>query len=462
MQFSRREFIGGGMLAAAGTAMPGCLSTPETPSASAKVPILRSAGFRKPGDKIRMAFIGSAGRGGANLGEFMKIGEEIVALCDVDRRLLDGAKKKVAKQYPQVRGYQDWREMLDKEKDLDAVVVSTPDHMHAACAIAAMERGCHVYVEKPLVRTWWEAERFREVAKACGVVTQMGNNGNGTDGQRSRIEVLQSGVLGEVSEIHVTTNRPIWPQGLDRPEGSDTVPETLDWNLWLGVAPKRPYKKGVYHNFKWRGWFDFGTGAIGDIACHAMSFFWRGLDLRDVVSVETVKTTPRFSETYPAATTVRFVVTSGRQAGPLAVYWYDGNTSPSPETCRRLTNGKLDKLGGTFISGSEGVFWNGQVMMKGDTKFIRHQDHPATKAIPKSLPRVQGHHWEFAEAVRGGSRPFSDYDHSVPLTEMALLGCIAQRIPGRLLWDAKAGRFRNSEAANALLTPYVRPTWEIG
>ena len=290
----------------------------------------------------------------------------------------------------------------------------------------------------------------------------MGNNGNGSDGQRRNIEVLQSGVLGEVSEIHVTTDRPIWPQGLNRPSGADTVPDTLDWNLWLGVAPKRPYKRDVYHAFKWRGWFDFGTGAMGDIACHAMSFFWRGLDLRDVVSVETVKTTPTFAETYPKATTVKVVVTSGRQSKPVEIYWYDGKTCPPPETCRRLTNGRLDKIGGTLIAGEEGTFWGGQVMLKGEGKFTRHQDHPATKGIPVSLPRVQGHHWEFAEAVRGGARPFSDWDHSVPLTEMVLLGCISQRVQGRLDWDAKASRFRNSDAANALLTPYVRPTWTIG
>lgn len=462
MEFSRREFIGGGLVAAAGMTIPGCISLQEPLNATAPVPILRKASFRKPGDKIRMAFIGSGGRGWANLTEFLNLGEEIVALCDVDRRILDSAAKRVAKHYPKVHCYQDWRDLLEREKDLDAVVVSTPDHMHAACAIAAMECGCHVYVEKPLVRTWWEAERFREVAKTCGVVTQMGNNGNGMDGQRRNIEILQSGVLGEIREIHVTTDRPIWPQGLDRPSGHDTVPDTLDWNLWLGVAPKRPYKRGVYHAFNWRGWFDFGTGAMGDIACHAMSFFWRGLDLRDVVSVETVKTTQTFAETYPKATTVKIVVTSGRQAKPVEIYWYDGKTCPPPETCRRLTNGRLEKFTGTLIAGTEGVFWNGQVMMKGDAKFTRHQDHPATKSIPVSLPRVKNHHWEFAEAVRGGARPFSDWDHSVPLTEMVLLGCISQRVPGRLDWDAKANRFRNSDAANALLTPYVRPPWKIG
>ena len=458
MQFSRREFIGAGALAAAGCCAPRAGKT----YVSEPVEILRKATLRKPGEKLRMGFIGSGGRGGANLGEFYKLGEEIVALCDVDLNNLNGAAKKVAPRCPKVHIYQDWRVMLEKETNLDAVVVSTPDHMHAACAIAAMKAGCHVYVEKPLVRTWWEAERFRDVARACGVVTQMGNNGNGTDAQRRCIEILMSGVFGEIKEIHVTTDRPIWPQGLDRPAGADTVPPHLDWNLWLGVAPKRPFKKNVYHAFKWRGWHDFGTGAMGDIACHAMSFFWRGLDLRETLRAETIQTTPRFAETFPAATTVKMTVTGAKQKAPIDIYWYDGKTGPAAATCKRITNGRRDALGGTTIVGAKGIWWNGQIMMAGETKFTRHQDHPATKDIPVTLPRVKNHHWEFAEAIRGGGRPFSDYDHSVPLTEMVLLGCISQRVAGPLDWNQAEGRFTNSEEANALLKPYVRHGWSIG
>ena len=460
MNLTRRSFIETAAGTAAAFATPGCATAAL--DAAAPVDVIAKTHFAKPGEKIRMGFIGSGGRGGANLNEFFSLGEEIVALCDVDSTRLDAAAKKISARCPKARRYRDWRELLDREKDLDAVVVSTPDHMHAAAAIAAMKRGLHVYVEKPLVRTFFEAERFRRVAEACGVVTQMGNNGNGTDGQRRNIEILQSGVLGDVSEIHVTTDRPIWPQAIDRPEGSDTIPDTFDWNLWLGVAPKRPFKKGVYHGFKWRGWFDFGTGAMGDIACHSMSFFWRGLALGRVLSAETIKTTPRFAETYPAATTVKLVVASARQKKPVEIYWYDGKTGPDEATARRLTDGVTSSLGGTTIVGANGVFRGGTLMLKGERKFIRWQDHPATRDLPVTLPRVKNHHWEFAEAVRGGARPFSDWDHSVPLTEMVLLGCISQRVHGCLEWDAKANRFRNSDAANALLTPYVRPTWTIG
>ena len=444
MNVSRRDFLSVSGLAAAGMAFP---------VRGADVPIIRKAGFRQKGDKLRMAFIGSGGRGGANLNEFYSLGEEIVALCDVDKGALGWATDKVKERCPKVRQYQDFRKMLEEEKDLDAVVVSTPDHMHATAAIAAMQHGCHVYVEKPLVRTFWEAERFKEVAEACGVMTQMGNNGNGSDGQRRNIEVLRSGVLGTISEIHVTTDRPIWPQGLNRPAGSDPVPENLDWNLWLGIAPERPFKAGVYHSFKWRGWFDFGTGALGDIACHSMSFFFRGLQLQNVLTVETVKTTQKYSETYPAATTVKTVVTSAAQKTPITIYWYDGKTCPDPETCKRLLKGRGDTMGGTLIVGDKGTWYNGALSLNGEDKFVGSGAHPATKDLPKTLPRVKNHHWEFAEAIRGGAKPLSHFDHAVPLTEMVLLGCISQRIEGELKWDQKAGRFTNNEAANALLDP---------
>ena len=453
MNVSRREFLRSGSLAAAGMTLS---------AYGADVPILRKAGFRQKGDKLRMAFIGSGGRGGANLNEFYTLGEEIVALCDVDTGALDGAANKVKERCPNVRRYQDFRKMLDAEKDLDAVVVSTPDHMHATAAIAAMERGCHVYVEKPLVRTYWEAERFKEVATACGVMTQMGNNGNGTDGQRRNIEILQSGVLGTISEIHVTTDRPIWPQGLNRPSGSDPVPANLDWNLWLGIAPERPFKAGVYHSFKWRGWFDFGTGALGDIACHSMSFFFRGLQLQHVLTVETVKTTQKYTETYPAATTVKTVVTSAAQKSPITIYWYDGKTAPDPETCKRLLKGRGDTMGGTLIVGDKGTWYNGAISLNGEEKFVGGGAHPATRDLPRTLPRVRNHHWEFAEAIRGGAKPLSHFDHAVPLTEMVLLGCISQQIEGELKWDQAAGRFTNSEAANALLKPHIRDGWKIG
>ena len=452
-QVSRREFLRTGAAVAGAVTLAGCSS----------VSVARASRFRKTGDKLKMAFIGSGGRGGANLKEFYDLGEQVVALCDVDRGHLEQAANGVKERCPDVRKYQDFRELLAKERDLDAVVVSTPDHMHATAAIAAMKQGCHVYVEKPLVRTVWEARRFEHVARKCGVMTQMGNNGNGTDVQRRKIELVQSGVLGEVSEIHVSTDRPIWPQGLNRPEGSDPVPAELAWDCWLGVAPERPFKKDVYHAFKWRGWFDFGTGAMGDIACHSMSFFFRALKLREVLTAETVKTTDKFSETYPAATTVKLVVRSGSQRKPVTVFWYDGNTKPANEVCPEAVATWGSMPGGSvLILGDRGKMMNDAVCMKGEPKFRGLAQHEATKDIPVTLPRVKNHHWEFAEAVRGGAKPYSHFDHAVPLTEMVLLGCISQRVPGELKWDARACRFTNSKAANLLLKPSVREGWKIG
>ena len=452
---TRRGFLKSGSLAVGGSIFgaQGCLSQGLT--STRKVPSLR-----KPGDKLRMGFIGSGGRGGANLGEFYRLGEEVVALCDIDAGRLEGAYNRVKERCAGARKYRDFREMLAQEQDLDAVVVSTPDHMHAAAAIAAMKCGYHVYVEKPLVRTVWEVREFMRVANECGVITQMGNNGNGEPTQRRRIEIYQSGILGRIMQVHVTTNRPIWPQGLDRPEGSDPIPESLDWNLWLGVSPERPYKKEVYHPFKWRGWFDFGTGAMGDIACHAMSDFYRGFKLREVLRVECVKSTPRFRETYPAATTVKTVYRSDMQAEPVEVYWYDGDTRPDDSVCPKAAKA-FGNLGGTTIVTDRAVVRGNAIAWNRDEKFKGFEKDVGCCAVKESLPRGNGHHWEFAEAIRGGDKPLSHHDHSVPLTEGVLLGCIAQQVPGELVWNAKKMRFENSSDANQLLKPVVRDGWSI-
>jgi len=452
---TRRTFLKSGTIAAGASflAAQGCHSS--TMVSTRKVPSLR-----KQGDKLRMGFIGSGGRGRANLMEFYNLGEEIVALCDIDGGRLDDSYTRVKERCADARRYRDYRELLDKERDLDAVVVSTPDHMHAAAAIAAMKCGYHVYVEKPLVRTVWECREFQRIANACGVITQMGNNGNGTNGQRRRIEIFNSGILGRVHEVHVTTNRPIWPQALDRPQGSDPIPDTLSWDLWLGVAPHRDYLKDVYHPFKWRGWFDFGTGAMGDIACHAMSDFFRGFQLGEILSVECVKSTPKFKETFPAATTVKMVFRSGAQAEPITVFWYDGDTKPDASVCPKAA-AAFGNLGGQTIIAENAVMRGDAIAWTDDEKFHGVVKDDQCLKVAQSIPRVQGHHWEFAEAIRGGDKPLSHHEHSVPLTEAVLLGCISQRIPGELRWNAEKMKFENNAQANKLLKPVVRNGWQI-
>ncbi len=454
-QFSRRSFVKGSSLAVGGV-----LAGVTAGGAQSLTSTQKGVSLRKPGDKLRMAFIGSGGRGDVNLNEFYQLGEEIVALCDIDKGRLEGAANKIKERCSAARKYADFRELLASEKDLDAVVVSTPDHMHAAAAIAAMKTGHHVYVEKPLVRTVWEVRQFKKIADELGVISQMGNHGNGSPEQRRRIEVLQSGIFGRIDEVHVTSDRPIWPQGINRPAESDPLPENINWDLWLGVARERPYKKDLYHPFKWRGWFDFGTGAMGDIACHAMSDFFRAFKLAEVLTVECVKSTQKFPETFPVATTVKTVYRSDMQAEPVTVYWYDGNTLPEPVVCPKAQKA-FGNLGGQTIIAERAIIrghsvcWNEEESFKGFAK-----DERCCK-VAEWIPRVKSHHWEFAEAIRGGNKPLSHHDHSVPLTEGVLLGCIAQQVPGELQWDAKAMKFRNSFEGNKLINPYIRDGWSI-
>jgi len=247
-----------------------------------------------PSDKLNIGFIGAGGRAGANLAGCSS--ENIVALADVDDARAQGAFKK----YPQARRYKDYREMLDVESSLDAVVVSTPDHMHAPTSIAAMQYGKHVYCEKPLARTIWEARQMAAVTQAKNVVTQMGTQGHAFHGSRTAVEVIRSGVLGDVSEVHVWSDRPgrRWPQGIERPRGDHAIPATLDWDLWLGVAPQRPYHP-AYVPFKWRGFWDFGTGAIGDMGVHNLDTAFWGLGLSSPASARVVDCGAMTSESPP-------------------------------------------------------------------------------------------------------------------------------------------------------------------
>ncbi|HOR98545.1 MAG TPA: Gfo/Idh/MocA family oxidoreductase, partial [Kiritimatiellia bacterium] len=372
----------------------------------------------------------------------------------------------------QVKCYSDFRKMLDECKNLDAVTVSTPDHMHAPAAIRAMKQGCHVFVQKPLVRTIWEARYFEKVAKSCGVVTQMGNQGSANNGLRRNAELLQAGVLGDVTEVHVWTNRPIWPQGIGRPEGSDPIPETLDWDSYLGTAPVRPFKAGVYHTFKWRGFFDFGTGAFGDMACHTMNLPFRGLRLGAVESAECIQIEGKNNETYPNKSIVRLTYAARGRLPRVTLYWYDGNLKPSAEIMPKVvaTLGQVPNTG-CLIMGSKGMVCStndygadGYIAFNDEAKMKSMSKHEAlTEAVipAKFRPNTNGHYLEFVNACKGQDVCFSDVDHSVPMLESMLVGCVAQQVPGKLKWDSRKQEFANNAAANALVKPHIRPGWEF-
>jgi len=462
---SRRAFLKTAAGAGGAWTLGGCRSVPR---------------FRKPGEMLKLGVIGTGGQGHRDWSEMVDCGNvQVVAFCDVDASLFDGAREWYAKKplKADFRTYADYRKMLERERDLDAVLVATPDHTHAPAAIQAMKRGCHVYVEKPLVRTIWEARYFEKIAKEYGVITQMGNHGSARDGTRRGIEILRSGLLGKVTEVHVWTNRPEispgntwgWKQPLKRPEGADPIPAGMSWDLWLGTSPARPFRKGVYHRIMWRAFYDFGTGAFGDMACHTMNLAFRGLELGEVVAGEAVEISERYQDTYPQFSKVRLTYAARGGKPPVNLYWYDGYRKPPAEIMPQViaTLGQVPTTG-CFIMGDKGVMVNtddygefSYIALKGEEKMKSITKHEACETIPVTLPRVkeQNQRREFVEACFGQTRASSDIDHSVPLVESMLVGCLAQRIPGKIVWNASTCSSDNAQA-NALLKPHIRAGWE--
>lgn len=466
---TRRKFIRNSALATSALAMSGCTSTRKAIS------------FKKQGDMLRLGVIGAGGQGVRDWSEMVDCGKvKVVAMSDTDSTMLDNAKKwhldKDLK--ADFSTYSDYRKMLETEKNMDAVLVATPDHTHARAAIQAMKCGCHVYVEKPLVRTIWEARYFKNVAKECNVITQMGNHGSAKDGFRRGVEILRSGLLGNVTEVHVWTNRPEispgnkwgWKQPLLRPVGSDPIPPELNWDCWLGISPKRPFKKNTYHRIAWRAFYDFGTGAFGDMACHTMNLPFRGLNLGKIIAGEAVEISKRYADTYPKYSKVRLTYAARGEKPPVDLYWYDGYRKPSADIMPQVINtlGKIPTTG-CFILGDKGVMVNtddygefSYIALKGEKRMKSITKHEACEPIPFSLPRAkdQNQRREFADACFGLVKNTSDTDHSVPLVESMLVGCMAQRIPGKINWDADKC-IADNRAANALIKPYIRSGWEF-
>jgi len=322
MALSRRYFFYGSLLAGA---------VPTTGFGS--VPSLKAAGYKSPSEKLNFAAIGSGGQGAGNIRAAAPT-ENIVALCDVD----DRRAAATFKQFPDAPKYRDFRKMIDKEgKNIDAVIVATPDHMHAAAALRCMEAGKHVYVQKPLVRTIWEARLLRAAAAKYGVATQMGNQGYSNEGTRQCAEIIWNGDIGNVSEVHAWSDRPMWPQGLTEIPKEDPVPDTLDWDLWLGTAAMRPFTAGgqtepdrnggfFYQPFNWRGFYDFGCGALGDMACHILGAPNMALHLskRKVIGVECVKKEGVSPFMFPKSSVIRFDFAAYGEMPPLKIFWYDG------------------------------------------------------------------------------------------------------------------------------------------
>ena len=427
------------------------------------------------GEKLRIACVGAGGKGRSDIQHCST--EEIVAICDADQKQAERS----CKAHPNARFYFDWRQMLEKEgKNIDAVTVSIPDHLHAIVASAAIKMGKHVYCQKPLTQTVYEARYLRKIAKQYGVVTQMGNQGSSEDGLRRAVEVVQAGIIGPVRQVHVWTNRPIWPQGITRPGGEDPVPENFKWDLWLGPAAARPFKKDVYHPFKWRGWFDFGTGALGDMACHTANMPFRAAKLGYPRLVELLDHSELNPDTYPKTARIRFVFPEREGLPETEFFWYDGNPRDKSVTPLRppveLTKDireMLDKVpdSGCLLIGDKGQVFSPDdygarffLKLKDEKELVNGKDHEAARAVPVILPRNSlatdadaKQHLEWIAACKGSITPFSNFDIAAYLTEIILLGCVALRVGKRLEWDGPKMRATNApEAAQYLKRHYRR------
>ena len=434
----------------------------KSTAAAAAITIIPSGMARAyaANEKVNIGIIGAGGRGGANLKGVSS--QNIVALCDVDRGRLASA----AKNHPNARTCTDFRKLLDEAGDLDAVVVSTPDHNHAPASVRAMRQGLHCYCEKPLTRDVAEARLMAEVAAEKKLSTHMGTPSRGHEETVRSVEIIRSGALGAVTEAHFWTNRAIWPQGFDRPKTTDPVPENIDWDSWIGSASMRPFKNKwpeghpvyslppgqvhggyVYHPFVWRGWWDFGTGALGDIAPHMWSPAFWGLELDAPQSVEVVDTSGPLTEMYPSWSILKFNFPAKGDRPAVKIYWYDGGKTPSPEIVG------TDKIptGGHIIVGTKATMGTG------------HKSTGDFAAVPKTLYRYGDMYEEWIGGIKSGNtdQPSCPFSYAGPLTEAYLLGNVALKVGSTIEWDAKALRVTNCAAANQYLKREYRKGWEL-
>jgi hypothetical protein len=428
-------------------------------------------------DRINVACIGVGGKGDSDSSDAANCGGNIVAICDVDEGTLDKKAGQFAKKFPELKKYKDYRKMLEEMgKSIDAVTVSTPDHNHGIASLRAMKMGKHCFTQKPLVQTVYEARQMREISKKKKLATQMGNQGSSEKGLRRAVEVVQSGVIGKPLEIHVWTNRPIWPQGLDRPAGQDPVPPGLDWDVWLGPAPVRPFKKDVYHPFKWRGWYDFGTGALGDMACHTVNMPFRACKLGFPNVVECEASSQLFPETFPKTSRIRYEFPAREGLPPLKFWWYDGSPGdkatlrPQGDTIKEII-ATYDKLpgSGALIIGEKGKLFSPDdygaqffVALEGKSEFVAGDQEAACKAVPQTIPRSPGHMQEWFRMMKDGTPSYSNFDIAAYLTEIILLGAVALRVGvgQRMEWNGPKMKSPNLRAAEKFVRRHNRKGWD--
>ena len=414
--------------------------------------------------QINVAFIGIEGQGGTNLRGMAEAGANVYALCDIDSEKLERRRK----DFPSAKYYSDFREMLDKEqKNIDAVVVSTPDHTHAPAAMMAMRMKKHVYCEKPLTYDIYEARTLTEAARKYGVKTQMGNQGAAQEAARRQVEYIRSGLLGRIKEVHFYTDRPIWPQGLGRPTKEAAVPKNINWESWLGPAPYRPYHvndagESVYLPFKWRGWWDFGTGALGDMACHIMNTAFWGLNLTNPTSVEALYS-DKTDVQAPNWSIIKYEFPKLGDREAVNCFWYDGKLLPPYSLLqgKRFPGQNADGWGspnGTILLGEKGTL----ICPYMDPPYFANDQQQKDHTRPdKHVARSIGHREEWLESILGGPTAASAFDHAGPLTEMVLLGNLAVRTGRKVEWDYKNAKVKNDRDAQKYVKREYRKGWEL-
>lgn len=433
-------------------------------SAGAAFMILQSGSARTyaANEKLNIASVGAGGKAAGDISSVSS--ENIVALCDVDTERAGG----MFRQFPRARQFRDYRQMFDAVgEEIDAVIVATPDHHHFHASMLALRHRKHLYTEKPLTHSVWEARELTRAARDAGVATQMGNQAQASDETRRVQEYILDDAVGPVENVDIWTDRAsrglfeeYWPQGVGRPADSPTVPESMAWDLWLGPAPHRPYHP-AYAPFKWRGWWDFGTGALGDIACHFFDPVFRALELGAPDSVEATSSRAN-AETYPLASMITFHFPARGNKPPVRLTWYDGGLKPArPEA---IPEGAPLGDNGLILHGSKGVIhsdWNRWRLFP--DALDREFGDPTRR-----LERSPGHHAEWIAACKGGQPAGSNFDWAGPLTETVLLGNVALRaqlreklIHTRLHWDTRAFGFTNLPEADQWLRREYREGWDI-
>jgi len=411
-------------------------------------------------ERLNVACIGIGGKGRSDVEGVASAGANIVALCDVDdnRRVKRG--KDPRQLYPKAGFYRDYRRMIEKErKSIDAVTVSTPDHTHCHAAVTAMRAGKHVYCQKPLTHSIFEARLMAKTAKEFRVATQMGNQAHAGEPIRRAVELIRAGIIGKVREVHAWTNRPIWPQGMTRLPAAMPVPKGLAWDLWLGPAPQRPYNE-AYCPFRWRGWWDFGTGALGDMGCHIMDMPYWSLDLKHPLRVSaTSKGNTEFAG--PTAAKVTYEFAAGKYNHDLKFMWYERDNRPERHVVAEAgisTNNVLKTFDLVMIGDKGKFFFN-----RGRTNWLVTPEERVEqfKAVEKTIPRVENEDVEWVTACKGGDAALSNFSLSGPFTEVVLLGNLAIRLGKTIEWDGPAMKARNCPEADALIKREYRKGWQL-